>query len=436
MLADAGQDVVDLEVRGLDCVPEPVHPPPDLGQLFLDSLQLQALFVSHAVHLLIHHAHKVANVRLREDVLPQLLDDQALEALRVEARGLTRALPALQEGVADVVGVLASLGLVRRERLPAGLALDQTAEEIGTGGAARVDLRRGLRAQQGGHALELLFRDDGGKGPLDAHGRSAVPGLSAPDQGSCVDLVAEDAVDAGLQPELAPRRGDALVVEGPGDVQKTHARGSHAKHPANDFVRRRVELQLGALLGAILHGHLLVAEGGEGGDPEATRGRLAHPPRDFLGQILRVKFVHALDDRLHELAGGRVVGVLGDGHHADAAPAEHRLEGDGVLALAREARELPDEDLAEGRVRTLGGVQHPAELGPVGDAPALGLVDVLAHDAVVVLLGVVAQRAQLGGDGKVDVLAVAGDARVEGGGGGFGSVCHRVILLICLLTLA
>ncbi len=32
------------------------------------------------------------------------------------------------------------------------------------------------------------------------------------------------------------------------------------------------------------------------------------------------------------------------------AAAQHRLEGDGVLALAREARELPDEDLLEGRV--------------------------------------------------------------------------------------
>ena len=40
--------------------------------------------------------------------------------------------------------------------------------------------------------------------------------------------------------------------------------------------------------------------------------------------------------------------MLGDGGHTDAAPAQHRLESDGVLALAGEAGELPHEDLIEG----------------------------------------------------------------------------------------
>ena len=39
-----------------------------------------------------------------------------------------------------------------------------------------------------------------------------------------------------------------------------------------------------------------------------------------------------------------------------------------------------------------GLVQHLLELGPVGDAAALGLVHVLAGDQVVVLLGVVPER--------------------------------------------
>ena len=75
-----------------------------------------------------------------------------------------------------------------------------------------------------------------------------------------------------------------------------------------------------------------------------------------------------------------------------ATPAEHGLEGDGVLALAGEAGELPDEDLLEGRVGLAGLVQHLAELWPVGDAATLGLIDVFARDEIAVLGGVVAQR--------------------------------------------
>ncbi|MDE2903299.1 MAG: hypothetical protein OXP73_09730 [Chloroflexota bacterium] len=85
-----------------------------------------------------------------------------------------------------------------------------------------------------------------------------------------------------------------------------------------------------------------------------------------------------------------------------------------MLALPGEAGELPDQDLLEGRVGPAGGLQHPAELGAVSDAPALGLVHVLAGDDVAVLRGIGAQRPQLGGDGQVHVLAVAGDPRVQG----------------------
>ena len=74
----------------------------------------------------------------------------------------------------------------------------------------------------------------------------------------------------------------------------------------------------------------------------------------------------------------------------------HGLEGDGVLALAGEAGELPDEDLLEGGLRLAGLVQHLLELGPIGDAPALGLVHVLAGNQVAVLLGVVPERPELG----------------------------------------
>ena len=134
-----------------------------------------------------------------------------------------------------------------------------------------------------------------------------------------------------------------------------------------------------------------------------------------MGQVLGVELVDRLDDRLHQLAGRGVVGVLGDRGDADAAPPEHRLEGDGVFALAGEAGELPDQDLLEGRLGFGGFVQHLAELRPVGDAARLGFVDVLASDHVAIAFSVVPERSELGGDGEVDVLAVRRDSGVEGG---------------------
>ena len=100
----------------------------------------------------------------------------------------------------------------------------------------------------------------------------------------------------------------------------------------------------------------------------------ARPP----GQDFAIEFVHALDDGLHQLAGGGIVGVLGDGDHPDTPPAEHGLEGDGVFPLAGEAGELPDQDFLKGGLGPACLVQHLAELGPIGDAPAPRLVDELA----------------------------------------------------------
>ena len=111
-----------------------------------------------------------------------------------------------------------------------------------------------------------------------------------------------------------------------------------------------------------------------------------------MGEILAVEFVHALDDGFEELAGGGVVGLLGNGDDAYAAPAQHGLEGDGVFTLAGEAGELPDEDFLEGGLRLAGLVQHPLELGPVGYESALGLVHVLPCHEIAVLLGVVPER--------------------------------------------
>ena len=144
-----------------------------------------------------------------------------------------------------------------------------------------------------------------------------------------------------------------------------------------------------------------IAVGCHAGDPKTPHGCLPHTPRDLLGQVLRVELVHTLDDGLHELARGEVVGVLGDGDNPHTSAAEHCLEGDGVLPLAGEPGELPDQYILEGGIGPAGLVQHPAELGPICYAAALGLVHILPRHDIAVLLGVVPERPELGGHGKV-----------------------------------
>ena len=114
--------------------------------------------------------------------------------------------------------------------------------------------------------------------------------------------------------------------------------------------------------------------------------------------------------------------MLGDGDDADALAPEHGLEGHGVLSLAGEAAEFPDQYDLERGSSLAALVDHVAELGPVGNSAALRLVHVLAGDGVAVVLGVVPERPELGGHGEVHVLAVAGDPGVEGRRGSRGEV--------------
>ncbi|MDE2837022.1 MAG: hypothetical protein OXL97_05875 [Chloroflexota bacterium] len=399
VVADAWENLLGGEIRLLDQLPEAVHAPADVGELGVCCLDALLLLPDDGVHLLVDHLDEVAHVGLGEDVLSDLVDDEALEALGVESRGRAFAAAAREEGVADVVGVAPALGLRGGECLAAGLAGEKAAEEVGARGAAGVRDLRGLGAQHLLHLLELPLGDDGGEGVLDADRGRVVLGPDSPDEGSRVGLVAEHAVDGGLHPALAVGRGDSLAVEGLGDVEDARAAEGHGEDAPDDGVERRVEFEDGPFLGAVLDVGLPVAVGGMRGDPEAARCGLPHAAHHLLSEILRVELVDALDDGLHELAGGSVVGVLGDGDDADALLAEHGLEGDRVLALAREAAELPDEDHLEGSVGLAALVDHAAELGPVCDASALGLVDVLADDGVVVLVCVFAERAELSGDG-------------------------------------
>ena len=303
---------------------------PHLLQLRLDTLKLLALLAGDAVHLLVEQAHEVTDVGLGEDVVAQLADDRLLEAPRVEPGGDAGLLAALEQGLADVVGVLAALRLRGGEIAPAALTAHEPAQQVGTGDPPGVLHLRSARAQQLLHALELLPANDRRHGALHAHGRGLPLVALPPDQRAHVGLVAEHPVHGVLEPAAAVAGGDAIGVEGAHDVEHAVASERHREDAADDGVGGRVEFELGALLRAVLDLHLAVAVGGEGGDPEAARGRLAHAARDLFGQIGAVEFVDALDDRLHELAGGRVVGVLGDGDDAHAASAQHRLEGDGV----------------------------------------------------------------------------------------------------------
>ena len=380
VLPDALRGVGHLDVGGLDDLPDAAQPLLHVLKLLLDGLKPLTLLGGHPVHLLVQQLHQVSDVGLGEDVGPNLIDDELLEALGVEPGGLAGAAAPLEEGVADVVGVLAALGLGCGHGLAAGLAPEQAAEQIGAGGAPGVDFLGGPGPQQLPGPLELPLADDGGVCVLDAHGRNAVLGGGPPDQSARVGFVEQHVVDSGLEPLLSPGAVHALGVEGLGHVEDAAALEHHVEDAAGHGVGWRVKLQLRALLRPVLDVNLPVAVGGVGGDPEAARCGLPHPPRDLLGKIFAVKFVHALDDGLKKSAGCGVIGLLGDGHDPDASAPQHGLEGDGVLALSGEPRKLPDENLLERSLGLAGLVEHPLELRPVCNAPALGLVHVLAGD--------------------------------------------------------
>ena len=69
------------------------------------------------------------------------------------------------------------------------------------------------------HLAELGLGDDGREGFLHPDRVSLVPGASSPEQGSGVSLVSEDDVDAVLGPEPSGGVGDALAVQGAGDIE-------------------------------------------------------------------------------------------------------------------------------------------------------------------------------------------------------------------------
>ena len=122
--------------------------------------------------------------------------------------------------MADVVGVLAALGLGCRECLAARLALGQSAEEIRAGRSAGMQALRCSRLQELGNLSKLSLRDEGWERPLDANRWRAVLGVDSPNSGTSIRLVADSGVHGALGPLLAFGTCHALGVENLGLVQR------------------------------------------------------------------------------------------------------------------------------------------------------------------------------------------------------------------------
>ncbi|MCY4114593.1 MAG: hypothetical protein OXG33_11770 [Chloroflexi bacterium] len=270
VVPDAGLEVLDVQVRGLRQVVESSQPALHVLKLRLDGLKFLALLLGDAVHLLVHQPNQLPDVGLGEHVLPYLPHHHLLEATGVEPGGLAGVPAPLHDGLADVVGVLSALGVLAGERPVARPALDHPAQQVAAPHPARMRLLGGASAHPPVDSLELGLGDDAGKRLLHSDRLILALPADAPEEGSRVGFVAEDDVDAVLRPEPARGVGDALGVEGLGDVQDAPARLGHVEDATHHGSSGGIGFQGRALLGPVLHHALGVAVGHPAGDPEAS----------------------------------------------------------------------------------------------------------------------------------------------------------------------
>ena len=181
VVSDAGLEVFDVQVRGLGQVVEPLQPPLHVTKLCLYRLQLLPLLLGDAVHLLIHQLHQLPDVGLGEHVLSDLAHHHLLEASGVEPGGLAGVPAALHDGLADVVGVPAALGVLAGKRPVARSAPDQAAEQIGTTHATGMRLPGGTGAHPPVDPLELGLGDYSGEGVVHPHRLVLAFAADAPD---------------------------------------------------------------------------------------------------------------------------------------------------------------------------------------------------------------------------------------------------------------
>ena len=149
-----------------------IHLPPHFLLLRLDRLQPLTLLTRHAVHLLIDQLDQFAYVAFRQNVRPNLLDNQALEATGIEPGRVTTLAAAVEDRLTDVVAVLPALRLCRRQGLATEFAADEAAQQISTGSMARMHPFRGPRLQGLSDPLANSARDTmAGKRLLNAYRR-------------------------------------------------------------------------------------------------------------------------------------------------------------------------------------------------------------------------------------------------------------------------
>ena len=161
-------------------------------------------------------ARMLPSVRTLERILPTTSSSKRRALSLGVFAGI---LAALHDRLADVVGELPALGVLSAQRPVAGLALDQSAEQVGACDSPGVGDLGCPGAHQAVDPAEAGLGDDGRKRLLHPHRLGLVLRLGAPDQRARVDLVLEDEVDGVLGPELACGAGDTLVVEGLSDGQ-------------------------------------------------------------------------------------------------------------------------------------------------------------------------------------------------------------------------
>ena len=221
------------------------------------------------------------SVRMLERILPTISSSKR----RAFSLGVIAATAAtLDQGLADVVVETAALGVLAREQRLASVALDEPAEHVGASHPTGMDGPGCAGTHPGVHPAEQSLGNYGRERPIDSNRLSIVSGSGAPDQSPCVYLVGEDEADRVTGPELPGGAGDALVVEGADNVQNPSSGVGQLEDPLDDIGCFLIGLQLGTLLGTVLHHDPVVAVGRPAGDPEAPGGGLAHPAPDLLRQ--------------------------------------------------------------------------------------------------------------------------------------------------------
>ena len=140
--------------------------------------------------------------------------------------------------------------------------------------------------------------------------------------------------------------------------------------------------------GALIHGQAgalpTVAQGHDAADKLPFGDGLLLAPADVLRQVGRVIFRHGFQQALQDDALRGVGDVLHDGHHPDAALLQLRLVDGRVVAIAREAVQLPDNH--DGKLPLLRVLDHPLKIRPRVPGAGERAVHILPNDGIPVFL--------------------------------------------------